>query len=119
MDSRFSYSIRKQLRWLGLLPKRGQLSSTSTKTESIKESICSEQGHVFIPTEQKHRGAAPRCSTLTVDYSVMQQQSKPFSFRKTFRKAFPTSDKNIQSTCALKQDSIFSSLANSDFILSS
>jgi hypothetical protein len=47
----------------------------------------------------------------------MQQQNKAFSFKKTFRKAFATSEKDIQSTCALQRDSIFSSLANSDFTL--
>ena len=42
---------------------------------------------------------AAGCGTLsqTVDYNIMQQQSKHFSFRKTFRKVFHTVEKDGQS----------------------
>ena len=48
----------------------------------------------------------------------MQQQNKPFSFRKTFRKVFPASEKNYQSTCERQWASILPSLANSDWLCS-
>ena len=45
----------------------------------------------------------------------MQQQSKPFSFRKTFRKVFHISERGGQSTRESRQASIRLLLANLDF----
>ena len=58
----------------------------------------------------QHNEAGP-CPGLslsqTVDYNIMQQQSKHFSFRKSFRKVFNVSERGIQSTCELWEASIF------------
>jgi hypothetical protein len=48
----------------------------------------------------------------------MQQRSKSFSFRKTFRKVFPASEKNNKSFREWRRASILSSLANSGWLCS-
>jgi hypothetical protein len=58
---------------------------------------------------------SPRISH-TVDYTVMQQESKPISLRKKFRGVFSAKDKH--SNRELRRASILSSLANTDCVYS-
>jgi hypothetical protein len=87
---------------------------TETKLQYWRRKL-DGRDYVFVPTVGRNEA---RCANVqlsqAVDYLIMQQPNKHFSFRKSFHKAFPTSEKKIESTRASWQASIYSSLANLD-----
>ena len=64
----------------------GELERRNKITFSFSRGGCNEA-----------RAAGCGTLSLTVDYNIMQQQSKHFSFRKTFRKVFHTVEKDEKS----------------------